>query len=135
MKTMKEVIEIYPNLRHGGFIWSGRAEYGTIDELLADEGKAKIVAQWLLENFEMSSNIRRWTTTGSYGWKHIAENVLGKSVDGYVCNGTFIAAAIMADVQIRPYENSPNARIGITEKSLTRFNKLRTTRKLSTVYL
>src|SRR5271170_5069678 len=125
MKTMKQVIELYPDLRHGGFSCS-RVDYGTTDELFADEEKAKIVAQWLIENFEISSNVRRWTGTGSYGWKHIAENVLRKSVNGYVCNGTFIAAAIMADIPIRPYKDSPNARIGITEKSLTRFNKLRT---------
>jgi hypothetical protein len=52
----------------------------------------------------------------SYGWKHIAENVLGQ----HVCNGAFIAAAILAGYRVaRDTPRSPNAVFNMRVSSAT----------------
>jgi len=136
MKTMAEVLAEYPTLRYAGFICRrDDYDFGTVDVLLAHESDVKLVAQWLSDTFETSTDTRRWwKCSSSYGWKHIAENTLGSKVDDYVSNGTFIAAAVMADVPIRPRKNSLNADIGITAQSFKRFNKSRQSRGEPAVY-
>ncbi len=66
---------------------------------------------WLLKNVAPIKTINRSRT--SYGLKHIAENDIG-----YITNGVFIAAAIIAGY---PYfmDNHPNVCFGMSKKSLS----------------
>lgn len=63
------------------------------------------------------ANIQPVKTTGralsSYGLKHVAERDIG-----YIWNGTFIAAAIIARYPHRFYEDSPNVGFGVSRRSV-----------------
>lgn len=70
-----------------------------------------ITVQWLLENVQPTKTINKHHT--SYGLKHIAEKDIG-----YITNGVFIAAGIIAGY---PYEipyGFPNVPFGMSEKSI-----------------
>lgn len=67
--------------------------------------------EWLRENVEATRtpNTRR----SSYGLKHIAEKDIG-----YITNGVFIAAGIIAGYPYKLVPGSPNVHFGMSEKSL-----------------
>jgi len=67
--------------------------------------------EWLRENVEPAKAVNKRHT--SYGLKHVAEQDIG-----YVTNGAFIAAAIIADYPYEIEPGSPNVPFGMTEKSL-----------------
>lgn len=74
---------------------------------------------WLRENVEPTRTINKRHT--SYGLKHVAEKDIG-----YITNGVFIAAGIIAGY---PYEidpGSPNVPFGMSEKSLKEVSERRT---------
>lgn len=75
-----------------------------------DETTVRRVAEWIQDNTRQLKSIRRRTGRGgpstSYGWKHLAQRVLGI----YVSNGDFIAAALRTGVRAVPVaERNPNA--------------------------
>lgn len=67
--------------------------------------------EWLRENVEPIKTINRKHT--SYGIKHIAEKDIG-----YITNGVFIAAAVIAGYSYEIVPHSPNVPFGMSEKSL-----------------
>ncbi|HEY5230871.1 MAG TPA: hypothetical protein VIJ11_08280, partial [Galbitalea sp.] len=89
-------------------------------ELRASGEHVEEIRQWLERNVEPRRTINSYA--GSYGLKHIAEQALGE----YVANGELIAAAIIAGYPYRrEADGSPNARFGMSERSI---NALRNTR-------
>lgn len=79
--------------------------------LRANVAKVDATVKWLRENVQPTKGINKRHT--SYGWKHVAEKDIG-----YITNGEFIAAGIIAGY---PYEiqfGSPNVPFGMSEKSL-----------------
>jgi hypothetical protein len=68
---------------------------------------------WLVEHVEPISSINRKHT--SYGLKHIASEDIG-----YITNGVFIAAAIVASYPYKVFDDSPNVCFGMSEKSIRR---------------
>ena len=67
--------------------------------------------EWLRQNVEPIKTINRKHT--SYGIKHIAEKDIG-----YITNGVFIAAAVIAGYPYEIVPGSPNVPFGMSEKSL-----------------
>lgn len=57
---------------------------------------------WLVQTFEPRKTV--YDGAGSYGLKHIAEEVLREPMGGYVSNGEIIAAALIAGY---PHEQRP----------------------------
>lgn len=79
--------------------------------LRANVAKVDATVKWLRENVQPTKGINK--RHNSYGWKHVAEKDIG-----YITNGEFIAAGIIAGY---PYEiqfGSPNVPFGMSEKSL-----------------
>ncbi len=75
---------------------------------------------WLRQNVEPIKTIN--TKHSSYGLKHLAE----KEVEvGYITNGMFIAAAIIAGYEYRIEPGSPNVAFGMSEKSISDITKRR----------
>nr|WP_221378305.1 hypothetical protein [Actinoplanes polyasparticus] len=58
--------------------------------------------------------------TGSYGMKHVVEDVLGE----YVANGELIAAALMAGYPMR-YDGGPSATFGMSRRDVETVSKTR----------
>ncbi|MBI5509138.1 MAG: hypothetical protein HY903_10325 [Deltaproteobacteria bacterium] len=67
--------------------------------------------RWLLENVEPTKNVNPRRT--SYGLKHVAEKDIG-----YITNGVFIAAGIIAGYPYELMPNHPNVQFAVSEKSL-----------------
>ncbi|WP_251153758.1 hypothetical protein [Cellulosimicrobium sp. Marseille-Q4280] len=57
-------------------------------------GRVEELRHWLLQTFEPRQTV--YDGAGSYGLKHIAEEVLREQMGGYVSNGELIAAALIA---------------------------------------
>lgn len=74
-------------------------------------------AEWLRSNVEPIKTINR--RRSSYGLKHIAEK---HSPRGYLTNGVFIAAAMVAEYPFR-ITDSPNPQFGMSEKSIKRLSR------------
>lgn len=81
-------------------------------DLRASGAAVEATATWLLENVKPTRTINHRHT--SYGLKHIAEKDLG-----YITNGVFIAAAIIADYPCKFLPGSANVQFGMSERSLT----------------
>ena len=67
---------------------------------------------WLQENVEPTKNVNKRHT--SYGIKHMAEKDIG-----YITNGVFIAAGIIAGYPYEIIPGSPNVPFGMSENSLS----------------
>ncbi len=75
--------------------------------------RVEAVRSWLEENIEPRRTIN--SSARSYGLKHLAEREIG-----YVTNGEFIAAAIIAGYAYRREAGeSPNATFSMSSKSIT----------------
>jgi len=78
------------------------------DSLLAQVELCSKVADWLKANVQQRATIN--SDRGSYGWKHVVEQEIGK----YVPNGAFIAAAIYCGFKYKiAAPGSPNAYFNI----------------------
>ncbi len=66
---------------------------------------------WLRENIEPTKTVNKRQT--SYGIKHVADKDIG-----YITNGVFIAAGIIAGYPYEIVPGSPNVPFGMSEKSL-----------------
>lgn len=75
--------------------------------------------EWLRENVEPTRTINQKHT--SYGIKHVAEKDVG-----YITNGVFIAAGIIAGYPYEIVPGSPNVPFGMSEKSLKEVSARRT---------
>ena len=71
---------------------------------------------WLRENIQPIKTIN--TKHSSYGLKHVAEKDVG-----YITNGVFIAAAMIAGYPYKIEYGSPSPYFGMSEKSITRIVK------------
>lgn len=90
-----------------------RTEFAELrEELRESSERVHEVHGWLIEHVEPRKTIN--SAHGSYGLKDMAERDLG----GYVANGEFIAAAIIADYPYRRHTDSPNASFGMSERSI-----------------
>lgn len=74
---------------------------------------------WLRENVAPITTINQRRT--SYGLKHLAEKHYEPS--GYLTNGVFIAAAIVAGYSYKTFPDSPNVMFGMSEASLKRIEQ------------
>lgn len=79
------------------------------------------VVDWLKKNIQPIKTISKRRT--SYGLKHFAEKDTG-----YITNGVFIAAAIIAGYPYEIQPESPNVCFGMSERSITALTKVRRTR-------
>jgi hypothetical protein len=77
------------------------------------------VVTWLRENVEPTRTVNKRRT--SYGIKHVAEKDIG-----YITNGVFIAAGIIAGYPYEIVPGSPNVPFGMSEKSLKEISARRT---------
>jgi|GEM_PF-1029218 len=84
--------------------------------LAASAERVGHVVEWLKEHVApiKTLNPRR----SSYGIKHVVEKELG-----YITNGVFIAAGIIAGYPHEIRSDSPNVRFGMSEKSLKQISK------------
>ncbi len=73
--------------------------------------RVEATANWLLQNVPATKTINEKHT--SYGIKHTADKDIG-----YVTNGVFIAAAIIADYPYKIPADSPNVMFGMSERAL-----------------
>jgi hypothetical protein len=72
--------------------------------------------EWLLDSVAPIKTLN--TRRSSYGVKHVAEKDIG-----YITNGVFIAAAVIAGYNYEIHPNSPNVTFGFSEKSLKAIEK------------
>ena len=79
--------------------------------LRGDVEQVGAVHAWLVKNVKRIKTVGRYRT--SYGIKHLAEPELG-----YITNGAFIAAALIAEYPAKFDPDSPNVRFGMSERSL-----------------
>lgn len=70
---------------------------------------------WLEDNIQPINTIN--TSNSSYGLKHQAEKKIG-----YITNGMFIAAAMIAGYKYKIFRNSPNVHFGMSKKSIKNLN-------------
>lgn len=80
-------------------------------KLRSSVAEVEATVQWLLENVQPTKTINKLHT--SYGLKHIAEKDIG-----YITNGVFIAAGIIAGYPYEILPDSPNVPFGMSEKSI-----------------
>lgn len=82
----------YPNLYAKGF-----SDVQSTRDVLSDKFLCQVnaCAQFVEHCCEPTKTFRR-RERSSYGWKHLAELVLGQ----YVCNGAFIVAALLAGYRL-----------------------------------
>jgi hypothetical protein len=119
------VLEQHPTLnRHGFGFDQGRSPDERRREierhrqdLIAREELVRRVHDWLVINVAAIKT----PNTGSYGLKHIAEDILGE----YVANGELITAALMAGYPMR-HDDGPNALFAMSKRDV---NRLRTQQK------
>lgn len=117
-----EVLEQHPTLNGNGFGF----DYGLSpdqrrreverhrQDLISREELVRRVHDWLVVNVAAI----KIPNTGSYGLKHIAEDLLGQ----YVANGELITAALMAGYPMR-HDHGPNALFAMSNRDI---NRLRT---------
>lgn len=74
--------------------------------------------QWLESNIKPIKTINR--RRSSYVLKHIAEK---HSPKGYLTNGAFVAAAMIAGYPYKISADSPNPQFGMSEKSIKRLSR------------
>jgi hypothetical protein len=72
------------------------------------------VHDWLVVNIAPI----RTPNTGSYGLKHVAEDLLGE----YISNGELITAALMAGYPMR-HDRGPNADFAMSSRDVNRLRK------------
>lgn len=78
--------------------------------------RVSATVKWLRENVEHTKSVNR--KSSSYTIKHIAEKDIG-----YITNGVFIAAGIIAGYVYRIRPTSPNVLFGMSERSLNRLRR------------
>jgi len=83
------------------------------EKLRNSTGQVEATVMWLRDNLEPTKTINR--RRSSYGLKHIAEKDIG-----YITNGVFITAAIIAGYPYEQIYGSPNVQFGISERSIKR---------------
>jgi hypothetical protein len=122
--TFAEVLEQHPTLNCDGFGFG----YG----LSRHEQRQQIERhrQDLISRTEIVQQVHDWLVvniapiktpnTGSYGLKHIAEDLLGK----YIANGELITAALMAGYPMR-HNHGPNALFAMSSRDVHRLRKQR----------
>jgi hypothetical protein len=101
-QEIERVTAQFPNLCGCGF----RDEPHACSTLPTDERivEVNICAGFIRQWCNPTKRLRR--SISSYGWKHVVENAGGR----YVCNGAFIAAAILGGYRVkRRSPRSPNA--------------------------
>lgn len=81
------------------------------DELKVNHAAVERTAKWIKENLTVIKAINSHYT--SYGLKHRAEFDIG-----YVTNGVFIAAAVIAGVPYKIYPRSPNVSFALSTKKI-----------------
>lgn len=81
--------------------------------LLNEADTVEWVVGWLRQNVPLIKTINRKRT--SYGLKHVAEK---HYPGGYVANGTFIAAALVAGYPYVVDGSGPNVMFGMSEKAI-----------------
>lgn len=86
------------------------------ETLVASVERIGHVVDWLQAHVAPIKTLSSWRT--SYGNKHIAEGDIG-----YITNGVFIAAAIIAGYPYRINWGSPNVSFGMSERSLKAIEK------------
>lgn len=89
------------------------------ETLRASTAAVETAVVWLRENIEPIQTINKTRT--SYGIKHIANKDIG-----YITNGVFIAAGIIAGYSYEIVPSSPNVSFGMSEKSLKEISMRRT---------
>jgi hypothetical protein len=109
---------------YGGHKDKSDAEKGTINAenrrvLRASAPAVATTVMWLRENVEPTLTINKRRT--SYGIKHVAEKDIG-----YITNGVFIAAGIIAGYPYEIDHSSANVPFGMSEKSLKDISERRT---------
>ena len=82
-------------------------------ELRGKADRVNRICEWLEANIASRKTID--PSAGSYGLKDLAERDLG----WYLSNGEFIAAAIICGYPYRAESDSPNARFGMSSRSIT----------------
>lgn len=83
------------------------------ERLAGSAHEVAAVVDWLRENVTPTRTIN--PKHSSYGLKHLAQHDLG-----YVSNGVFIAAAVIAGYRWERLTGTPNAQFGMGKKSLER---------------
>jgi broad-specificity NMP kinase len=79
------------------------------------------IRKFIRDNFRKNKTIN--IKIGSYKLKHIAERNI-KNIEGYVCNGDFIASMILEGYEYKKdYKNSPNAYFNLSQISIRKFLK------------
>lgn len=76
----------------------------------------EVTVQWLQKNAKKIKTLNLHYT--SYAYKHCAEHDIG-----YITNGTFIAAAIIAGFPYKIRFDSPNVEFGISSQSIKKWYK------------
>lgn len=117
-EEMRKVLSIEPDLTPNGMKSDRRTlgyDYdGKPEEMLEDDAldQFETCKRWL----ENVTKIKSFNTNHtSYGYKHMVERWAKR----YVCNGSFIAAAIALNIPIRrSHRLSPNVLLPISEKSI-----------------
>lgn len=89
--------QIYQKLRH---------------QLRAHAKDVAITLDWMAKNLAPRKTVNR-AGLSSYGLKHLVERDIG-----YISNGTFIAAAVIARYPYRFDMDSPNADVGVSLRSV-----------------
>ncbi|MCX4390012.1 hypothetical protein OG777_24210 [Micromonospora peucetia] len=120
-----EVIDQYPALNGNGFGY----DYGYLHR---DERRRRLEEhrQHLISREEIVEQVHDWLVAniapiktpnmGSYGLKHLAEDLLGY----YITNGELITAALMAGYPMRR-EDGPNALFAMSSRDVDRLHKQR----------
>lgn len=119
-----EVIDQYPTLNGNGFGYGYRLHHDErrrrLEEhrqhLISREEIVEQVHDWLVVNIAPIKT----ANTGSYGLKHLAEDLLGY----YITNGELITAALMADYPMRR-EDGSNALFAMSSRDVNRLRKQR----------
>lgn len=105
LELLRRVMDKHPGLCYEGF------GVGLSEESLPELREELVRNQselWRALLFIGACNPDHGRSCGSYGLKHIAEDLTG----GYISNGVLLAAARMAQVRVKPHGNaSPNADI------------------------
>jgi hypothetical protein len=121
--TFAQVLEEHPTLNGNGFGY----DYGRPSR---DERRQQIERhrQNLISRAETVRKVHDWLVvniapiktpnTGSYGLKHVAEDLLGE----YISNGELITAALMAGYPMR-YDRGPNADFAMSSRDVGRLRK------------
>ena len=111
LELLRRVMEKHPDLCYGGF------GVGLSEESLPELREELVRSQselWRALLFMGACKPNRGRSRGSYGLKHIAEDLTG----GYISNGVLLAAALIAEVRVKPHGSvSPNADIYIIPPS------------------